>query len=249
MIRASRRLRVATYNVHRCCGLDRRVRPERVARILRRLDADVIALQEVVSQGANPRRVDQARFIAGELGCAFVLGETRKYRGAAFGNVILSRFPVADAFNYDISIRGFERRGCLRVDLKLDGSDKIHIFNVHLGTAFLERRSQARKLLADDILGGKELEFPRIVLGDFNEWTRGLVSRLLAAKFQSVDLWHHLGRSRTYPGMLPLMHLDHIYFDPVLELRSLTLERSPTSLLASDHLPLVADFDLPPIRR
>ena len=82
----------------------------------------------------------------------------------------------------------------------------------------------------------------RIVLGDFNEWTHGLASRLLATHFQSADARQNLRRARTYPGPLPLLRLDHIYFDTALKLERHVLHRSRTALIASDHLPLVADL-------
>jgi endonuclease/exonuclease/phosphatase family metal-dependent hydrolase len=238
-------LRIVTYNVHKCQGLDRRVRPARIASVLRELDADVIALQEVVSHaGADRAEMDQAKFIAGELGYEYCLGENRKHRGAAYGNVILSRLPIQATENHDITWRGRERRGCLRVDLLVGESVLLHVFNVHLGTAFIERRHQARRLMSPEILNNAELRGARLVVGDFNEWTRGLASRLLASHFESADIRHHLRRARTYPGVLPLLHLDHIYYDRALELKSLALHKSRTSLIASDHLPLVADFHL-----
>jgi endonuclease/exonuclease/phosphatase family metal-dependent hydrolase len=86
---------------------------------------------------------------------------------------------------------------------------------------------------------------PRLVIGDFNEWTRGLVTRLLAANLRSVRLKDHLRRARTYPGLLPVLHLDHVYHDPVLPLVHFAVHRTPLSLRASDHLPLVADFEVP----
>ena len=242
------RLRVATYNVHRCRGLDRRVRPARIVKVLRELNADIIALQEVWSREGPSPEADQVRFIAEELGLNSSLGENRRLRGAAYGNVVLSRFPVNLARNYDITVKGCERRGCLRVDICLNDSEVLHIFNVHLGTALLERRAQGRKLIAADILANDELQGPRVVLGDFNEWTRGLVSHLMAAHFESPDIRRHLRRSRTYPGVLPFMHLDHIYFDRHLILEKLILHRSRTALMASDHLPLVADFGFPSTR-
>jgi endonuclease/exonuclease/phosphatase family metal-dependent hydrolase len=100
------RLRVATYNVHKCVGLDRRERPARIAAVLREVDADVIALQEVVNVESNAlREAHQARFIAEELGCRFHLGENRKHRGGAYGNVILTRLAVVHCHNYDITWR------------------------------------------------------------------------------------------------------------------------------------------------
>ncbi|HZH92168.1 MAG TPA: endonuclease/exonuclease/phosphatase family protein [Pyrinomonadaceae bacterium] len=244
-------LRIVTYNVHKCRGLDRRVRPARIASVLRELDADIIALQEVLSVGGAAREMDQARFIAEELGYDYYIGENRRLSGGAYGNVILSRLPWRHVHNYDITWRGRERRGCLRVDIETGGGTTattattgqlIHLFNVHLGTAYIERRHQARQLVGDRILGNAELSGARVVLGDFNEWTKGLATRLLTEHLQSADLRTHLRSPRTYPGALPLVHLDHIYFDPALELQQLTLHKSLTALVASDHLPLVADF-------
>src|SRR3712207_4519115 len=88
------RLRIVTYNVPKCVGLDRRERPGRIAAVLRELDADVVALQEVVSVESDAsREAHQARFIAEELGCRVLLGENRKHRGGAYRTVVLTRLP------------------------------------------------------------------------------------------------------------------------------------------------------------
>ncbi|HEX8162735.1 MAG TPA: endonuclease/exonuclease/phosphatase family protein [Pyrinomonadaceae bacterium] len=244
-------LRVVTYNVHKCRGLDRRVRPARIASVLRELDADVIALQEVVSHaGADRAEMDQAKFIAGELGYDYCVGENRKHRGAAYGNVVLSRLPWGRVENHDITWRGRERRGALRVDVRIDdgagGRLTLHLFNVHLGTAFIERRHQARQLVGERVLRRPDLEGARVVLGDFNEFPRGLATRLLSEELCAADVRTHLKSARTYPGLLPVAHLDHIYYDPQLELTRLALHKTSTALVASDHLPLVADFRLRP---
>lgn len=239
------RLRVVTYNVHKCVGLDRRTRPARIAAVLRELDADVIALQEVVSvETPASREAHQARFIAEELGYEFRIGENRKHKGGAYGNVVLTRLPVAHCHNYDITWRWQERRGALRVDVKTDDARVVHVFNVHLGTAYIERRHQGRRLVSEAVLRDPSLAGPRVVLGDFNEWTHGLASRLLSEELQSADVREHLRTRRTYPGPLPLVHLDHIYHDPALALERLALHRSRLALVASDHLPLAADFRL-----
>ena len=227
-------LRVVTYNVHKCRGMDGRVSAPRIAGVLTEVAADVIALQEVMEH--------QAEFISGELGLAFVIGENRKHRGYAYGNVVLSRFPIRMMRNYDLSVHGREERGCLRADLLLNGDGLLHVFNVHLGTALIERRHQGRKLVAPELLNDAEIESPRIVLGDFNEWTHGLATRLLRAHLKSADIRSHLRRSRTYPGVLPFLHLDHIYYDPGLRLEHLALHRTRRALIASDHLPLVGEF-------
>jgi endonuclease/exonuclease/phosphatase family metal-dependent hydrolase len=230
------KLRVVTYNVHKCRGMDGRTSALRIVDVLREVCADVVALQEVTDH--------QAEAISKETGMRFAIGENRKHLGYAYGNVVLSRLPIQGSRNYDLSVRGREERGCLRADLAMNGAGTLlHVFNVHLGTAFGERRHQGRKLIAPELLADVGLQHPRIVMGDFNEWTRGLATHLLRAHMKSADY-----RRRSYPGLLPLLHLDHIYYDEDLRLEKLTLHRTRKALVASDHLPLVGDFVLKEIQ-
>ena len=233
--------RIVTYNIHKCRGLDGRVQPLRIVEVLREVEADIIALQEVATISRGRRTDNQAAFIANELGLHYCFGENRKFRGGRYGNVILSRLPVISEQNYDLSRPGREERGCLRTDLVLNGAI-LHIYNVHLGVAYLERRHQGRRLVGSDILARGDLQGPRILLGDFNEWLRGLTTQLLTEHFGSTDIRVHLGRKHTYPGPLPLLHLDNMYFDDGLQLEGAMLHRSRKALIASDHLPLAADF-------
>jgi endonuclease/exonuclease/phosphatase family metal-dependent hydrolase len=223
--------------------MDRRVQPRRIIDVLGELNADVIALQEVLSIPDGKPEDDQARFIAEHLRLSHTVGGTRRLRGGIYGNVVLSRWPITATENYDISVRGREQRGCLRADVEV-GGNALHVFNVHLGTAYLERRHQGRRLIDDAILNNRGLAGPRLMLGDFNEWTRGLASKLLASHLVSADVRLHLPRRRTYPGVLPLLHLDHVYYEDSLELEAMALHRTRLSLVASDHLPLVADFKM-----
>ncbi|MGH9679517.1 MAG: endonuclease/exonuclease/phosphatase family protein [Candidatus Acidiferrales bacterium] len=238
-------VRVATYNVHKCRGMDGRVRADRIAEVLNEIDADIVALQEVVCVEGRGREHHQAQYIAESLGYHAELGENRRHKGGAYGNVLLSRFPIHQARNYDISVSGRERRGCLRADVRLESGDWLHVFNLHLGTSFFERRKQARGLFEQQILNGKELSGHKIILGDFNEWTHGLASRMFRSHFKSADPRAHRGRTRTFPGFLPVLPLDHVYFDHGLRLRSFAVHRTRTALVASDHLPLVAEFHIP----
>ena len=122
------------------------------------------------------------------------------------------------------------------------GDDTLHLYNVHLGTAFLERRYQAGRLSA--IVHDRRIPQPKVVLGDFNEWMRGLATTLLTERLQSIDLRAHLRRRRTYPGVFPVLHLDHIYYDGRVEVVKLDLPRTRRALMASDHLPLVAELKI-----
>jgi endonuclease/exonuclease/phosphatase family metal-dependent hydrolase len=232
-----RTLRVATYNIHRCRGMDGRTNPARAADVIRSIEPDVVALQEVVGAGASS--TGHAEEIGAQLGMGWVMAPARHLRGSLFGNVVLSRYPIRHHAQYDLSWKTCEPRCCQRVDIAI-GEDTLHLYNVHLGTAFLERRYQASRLSA--IVHDRRVGQPKVVLGDFNEWTRGLATQMLSEKLQSIDLRQHLRRRRTYPGMFPMLHLDHIYYDGQVEVVKLELPRTRASLIASDHLPLVAEL-------
>lgn len=237
-------LRVATYNIHKCVGMDRRYSPERIADVLREIDADVIAMQEVLCNPLTHKRDHQAEFLAEELEMEFRLGENRLIKGGEYGNAVLSRFPIGDWKNYNITVKSYEPRGCLRTEIVIDDDRSMQFVNVHMGTSYFERRKQVHRLMAEHVLESPDLAGRRIIAGDFNEWTNGLTTKLLKENFKSVDPKIHLGRARTFPGIMPLVHLDHIYFDDAVELKNAFLHRSRTALVASDHLPIVAEFEI-----
>ena len=166
----------------------------------------------------------------------------RHHAGEPYGNAIFTKLPIVSHENHDLTVSGREQRQCLRVSLLLPEGQSVHFFALHLGTSFTERRKQAQQLLSSDILVSTQFQTHRIVVGDFNEWTRGLASRLLSQHMESADIVMHLKRGTTYPGIMPFLHLDHIYYDRDFELRDMHLYRTRLSLLASDHLPLVATF-------
>ena len=191
------------------------------------------------------REHNQVAAIAEELGLDFRTGENRRLRGAAYGNAVLSRWPIVSDRNHDLTWQMYEPRGCLdvKIDLPDDSHPALRIFNVHLGTSFFERRYQGHRLL-EVISSDSDTSTPKIILGDFNEWTRGLTTRLLNRHWNSAEPDPLLGRARTYPGVFPLLHLDHVYYNSVLTLKTVAVHRTRLSLAASDHLPIVAEFAL-----
>ena len=231
-------MRIATYNIHRCRGMDRRVVPERIVEVLREIDADVIALQEVI--GAGPAGAGQAEEIGAALGMGWVMTCVRTLRQHQFGNVVMSRLPIVHHSQYDLTWRTCEQRACQRADLDLGSGQVLHVYNVHLGTAVLERRYQAGRLAA--FVHDRRVTGPKVILGDFNEWMRGLATKTLSSLFESIDIAAHLNRRRTYPGLFPVVHLDHIYYEGRLEVVRVEMTRTRKALMASDHLPLIADL-------
>ena len=230
-------LRIVTYNIHRGRGLDRRTRPERIAEVLQALNADVIALQEVIGPGRTS--AGHAETIGAALGMGWIMGPVRELRQHQFGNMILSRFPMWNHAQHDLSWQTCEPRGTQRVAVDV-GEGTLQVYNAHLGTALLGRRYLATKLAA--WVHDRRTPNPKILLGDFNEWSRTLAGDILAERLNSIDLFPFLKRRRTYPGFFPLLHLDHIYYAGNITVRDVSLPRTRLAMLASDHLPLVADI-------
>ncbi len=229
-------IRLATWNVHKCQGIDRKVSVRRIADVIAEYRPEAIGLQEIFA--------GQAEELGALLGMHLVPGSVRKLSGQSYGNAVLSALPPASASTFDISVSGREPRGGQRVDFDLGNGVLLHLFNFHFGTGFLERRRQARLISESKLCSIAEGNGPRVVVGDFNEWTHGQVSRMLACEFRGADIRIHMKGRRTYPGLLPILHLDHIYYDDSLCLQHVALHRTPKALIASDHLPLYADFRL-----
>ena len=149
--------RIATYNIHKGRGLDWRVRIERISTGAPGSEADIVTLQEVINHQHRSPEEHQASYLAEQLGYFYSVGETRKHRNAAYGNVTLSRWEFETERHIDLSVIGREPRGALRTDIRV-GHELLHIYNVHLGTAVGERDEQAR-LIDERLL--KSLGCPR----------------------------------------------------------------------------------------
>lgn len=224
---------LATYNIHRCFGTDGKYLPERTAEVLDALDADIVGLQEVDMKLLVDGRA-QLDFFADHLSMHAVPGPNIKGRKGKFGNALLSRWPVRAVRRVDFTVRHFEPRGALDVELDVGGRI-LRVVVTHLGLNAAERRLQVRALIeAMEAVPG---DHPLVVMGDFNEWkpTRGCL-RKLDRRF---------GRSlapRTFPSRLPLLPLDRVWVWPEGGLRRLSVYATPLSRIASDHLPLRADI-------
>jgi len=229
------RLRIASYNIHECVGADGRRDPERVALVLRELDADVIGLQEVDARLGITRTSMQMQYLANTLRLHAVSGPTRQRGSGHYGNALLTRRPVLNVRHVDLTVYRREPRGAIDADLDVDGA-VVRVIVTHLGLLPGERRTQVRRLL--DILGQTRSDVV-ILLGDINEWFA--IGRPLR--------WLHARLGRTagvasFPAARPVFALDRIWVHPRPALLSVAAHTSPAARTASDHLPVMADVGL-----
>ena len=220
-------IRIATYNVHSCIGVDRRRSPERIAKVISETNADVVALQEISAHGD----IDQLLFIARETGMHAISGPTR---GISFGNALLTRFPPREVRRHDLSFPGSEPRGAIDVDLDLDGV-VVRVVATHFGLTSRERHHQIDAL--SKIVGRPEA--PLVLLGDFNEW---FPRSKLFVRMHADGMPRH---PRTFPSWCPVFALDRIWAFPSNLVGQLRAHKSLSARLASDHLPVVADVSFP----
>jgi endonuclease/exonuclease/phosphatase family metal-dependent hydrolase len=242
-------IRTITYNIHRAIGVDRRFRPERIVSILRHYDPDLVLLQEVDEGVPRSRELDMARELAADLGFPhFAVGHNVSLRRGRYGNATLSRFPILRERNIDLSSgTAWIRRGCQHTSIALlAGRAPLEVFNLHLGLSWRERERQVALLMRSHEFGSLGPEAPCLVAGDFNDWrsllrpvfTNGLGFR--CATDSGLDRPRSL---LTYPSFSPQGGLDRIYYRGPLHLAAVRRCRLQVARLASDHLPVVADFE------
>jgi endonuclease/exonuclease/phosphatase family metal-dependent hydrolase len=227
----SETLRVVTYNVRCCRGLDGHVDVPRIVRVLTEVDADVVALQEVLWSD-DPRR-DQLGRIARLVGMDAVPAATLRQGDDWFGIAILSRAPIVHHARFELGAIEGEPRCALRVDLDVDG-DLQTVVTTHLGLTVRERWTQLVRLeTVLDAIGGTSV----VLMGDFNAWVPGRdITRRLQERFGSQP-W-----VRSFPALRPLLPLDRIWVSPGDAIAALEVHRSEDARRASDHLPVWAQL-------
>lgn len=226
-------LRLASYNIHAGVGSDQRFNPRRLAGVLQRLGADIIALQEVVSVGTDGfALLDE---LAHHCGMQAIAGPTMKRKDADYGNALLLRCPWRKLRKLEFDVSNYEPRGALSLEIGSVESP-VTIATTHLGLRRKERKAQIGQLL--DWLPDPPAQV--VLLGDLNEWWpwSGNLRRL----------YRHLGMQpsspATFPARLPLFKLDRILASPPDMLQPPWHLNEQTARDASDHLPLVAQLTI-----
>ena len=236
-------MRLVSWNIHGGVGTDGRRDLGRIAALLEDMRCDVAALQEV-GDPYQEAVSDHASWLGRRLGWFVAYGPNLVLAGRPYGNAVLSRYPIAHAHNYDLSVRGREPRGCLRADLLLPGDRSLHLFDLHLGLSGGERRRQAAMLLSADLLRDTALTAPLVVCGDFNMWSPlpGPILRLLRTALRDAA---QVARARraTYPSALPLLRLDRAYVDDAITVLGSGVVNDPRTRAASAHLPLWIELE------
>ncbi len=241
------KLKVVSYNIHKCIGgVDRRYEPERTAEVLRNLEADVLLLQEVdhdVPRSNRDRQVDLLGELVGMRYRAWYPNVDVR-GGGTYGNAILSRYPLIETTNIDLSIRFKKKRSVLHgvIRVRHDDIDRtVHVYNMHLGLARFERRIQLRKFVDSHPFATLHHDTPVVVGGDLNDVYGGLGELLEPAGFRGIER-----RPLTFPAWGPLRALDAIFVRGSVDFLGLSRCESDLARRASDHRPLVAEVRLRP---
>lgn len=238
--------RLLTYNVHRCLGVDRRLDVNRIADVIAEHEPDIVCLQELDVGRARTGGVDQAEAIAARLSMTSRFHPAMRVEKELYGDAILTPHPEtlvrAAALPTVRGIRGLEPRGALWSLIELGGVT-VNVINTHLGLVPREQRLQALSLAGPDWVGA--CDGPTILTGDFNATSLTRPYRTLTRRLD--DAQRRLGLKpsvKTFPSSFPAIRIDHFFVSPEIRVMGVSAPLSPLARAASDHLPLIMDFEI-----
>jgi len=249
--RKSGTLRVVSYNVHSCVGMDSRIAPERIAKILSRYRPDVVALQELDLGRYRTDRIDQAQLIARSLSMDHVFHPAMQSDGEEYGDAILTHFPVVACKSANLPTVDersvLEPRGVLWLTIVVDGVE-IQVLNTHLGLYSGEQRVQAKELTSERWLNHPACTGPTILCGDMNATPRSATMKKLSEyMLDSQAIGPEVVQKNTFASRVPTLCIDHVLLRNIKRVSSVQVPSTELIKLASDHLPLIVDleFDMP----
>jgi len=225
---------IASYNVHRWTGLNGRAKPDaaRAGFVLSELDADVIALQEVLRplEGDDP-----LESICDSLGLHLAFAATRMHKRGQLGNAILSRYPITSISVLDISYSRLERRSALAAQFHARDAT-VGVVATHLSLVDRTRHRQVQMLLDHPQLNSG----PAVLVGDMNAWRKCKASKNLE---DTMHRHNNVDWPPTFPAARPMLALDRIYARGA-DVVAVSAHDTPAARRASDHLPVMARVEL-----
>lgn len=245
------RIRILTYNVHKAVGVDGAFAPERILEILRHHDADIVLLQEVDRAAPRSNHIDLASYLSRELRYHYrAVSMNVHMKKGKYGNATLSRFSIGRQRNINLTIGRRKRRGAQHTRILVQnrsGKAVVDVFNVHLSLRANMRRKQIQMLLESSDLANLTASQPCIIAGDMNDWPGSLKRQ----QFGPADFVCASGRRpgsrwaiKTFPSYAPYAGLDKVFFRGDIKLLQVFRSRLKLARIASDHLPVIADFEV-----
>lgn len=228
-------LMVASYNIHKAVGSDRKRSPARISAVIAEIGADVLALQEVDMRFGNRAGLLDLQALARDTGLVAVPVDRLRDAHGFHGNLLLVRHGAVQEVHH-MALPGLEPRGALVSDLVIGGQE-LRVVSAHLGLLSGSRRLQARAVL--DKLGTLDPR-PLLLMGDLNEWRYGPRSSLQSLK----SVFTSQSRLRSFPARYPMLALDRMMTNAQAELHDLAVHDTALARRASDHLPIKARFRL-----
>ena len=225
-------MKVASYNIHKCRGTDGRTRPDRILEVVKELDADLIALQEVDKRFGRRDGLLDPEEIQRETGMRLLVQSDLPHGHGWHGNALLVRVEPKSYRRLRLRLPGFEPRGAIVAELDF-GQGEFRVIAAHLGLLRRSRLDQASVLLK---MHREMAPMPTILMGDFNEWRSRTRSSLTVLE----STFGGGATPRSFPSRRPIFALDRIFGWPFGLIQDLGVHASPLARVASDHLPLTA---------
>ena len=235
-------MRLLSWNIHKGIGgRDRRYSLARIIDCIEAENPDLVCLQEVDRHVRRSRYDDQPRLLPRSLHCHAVYQATVAVGEGSYGNLLLSRWPIASRHRITLRCGSRKPRGAQLVVVDTP-EGQLHLVHTHLGLAEKERHWQMQRLLGHMLFRSAEPR-PTLIVGDLNDWRDTLASGLLKLEgFRQVTT--PASRFRTFPAWLAIGSLDKAFVRGGIDVRHARVVRTSLARVASDHLPLVIDFHL-----
>ncbi|MCD4779013.1 MAG: glycosyltransferase [Candidatus Omnitrophica bacterium] len=245
--RENKTLRIMTYNVHGCKGMDSKIYPERIARVIGRHQPDIVALQELDMNRVRSGGIDQPDVIAKELGLQYHFHPNIEHKEQQYGNAVFSRFPIELICAKQLpGMAGkiLEPRGAIWVAININGI-RLQVINTHLGLKRKERMNQVEALLGPEWLAHVACYDHLILVGDINALPSSKEYKRFQGFLRDVqkELKHHEPKA-TWFGHLPLCRIDHIFVGSKIKVEHVQVPNTQIDRISSDHLPLIVDINI-----